>query len=173
MPGYTSTGPTPLPNPFSFIIHQSLYDYMLHCGILSRTYVAYQSTASCRCACAAQKKNLHILGRIFWHKRDEITGKWRRLRNEELNDLYSSPTIIWVITARIRWHAWCTGKLHIGLWWGDPTERDCLEDLRVDGIIIKWIWKEVGCGGMDWIDLVQDRRRWRSLVNAVKKLRVP
>jgi hypothetical protein len=45
-----------------------------------------------------------VLRRIFWPKRDEATGEWRRLHNEELNDLYSSPNIIRVIKSRrIRW----------------------------------------------------------------------
>jgi hypothetical protein len=38
---------------------------------------------------------------------------------------------------------------------------------------IKMNLKETGCGGVDWIDLVQDRDRWRALVNAVMNLRVP
>jgi hypothetical protein len=38
-----------------------------------------------------------VLRRIFWPKRGEVTGEWRRLHNKELNDLYSSPNIIWVI----------------------------------------------------------------------------
>jgi hypothetical protein len=45
-----------------------------------------------------------VLRRILGPKRDEVTGKWRRLHNEELNDLYSSPNIIRVIKSRrIRW----------------------------------------------------------------------
>jgi hypothetical protein len=53
-------------------------------------------------------------------------------------------------------------------------ERDKLEDQGVDvRIILRWIIKEIGCGGMDWIDLAQDRDRWRALVNAVTNLRVP
>jgi len=45
-----------------------------------------------------------VLRRIFGPRRDEITGKWRRLRNEELNNLYSSPNIVQVITLRrMRW----------------------------------------------------------------------
>jgi hypothetical protein len=38
-----------------------------------------------------------VLRRIFGPKRDEVTGEWRKLHNEELHDLYPSPTIVWVI----------------------------------------------------------------------------
>jgi hypothetical protein len=41
-----------------------------------------------------------VLRRIYGPKRDEVTGEWRKLHNEELNDLYSSPTILWVIKLR-------------------------------------------------------------------------
>ena len=45
-----------------------------------------------------------VLRRIFGTKRDEVTGEWRRLHNEELNDLYPSPNIVWVIKSRrMRW----------------------------------------------------------------------
>jgi ribosomal protein L10 len=45
-----------------------------------------------------------VLGRIFGPKRDKVTGEWKKLCNEELNDLYSSPNIIWVIKLRrMRW----------------------------------------------------------------------
>jgi hypothetical protein len=44
-----------------------------------------------------------VLRRIFGPKRDEVTGEWRKLHNEELNDSYSSPNIIRVIKSRIRW----------------------------------------------------------------------
>jgi hypothetical protein len=54
-----------------------------------------------------------VLRRIFGPKREEITGEWRRLHNEELNDLYSSPNIIWVIKSRrVKWagHIACMGE---------------------------------------------------------------
>jgi len=45
-----------------------------------------------------------VLRRIFGHKRDEVTGEWRKLHNEELNDLYCSPTIVQVLKSRrMRW----------------------------------------------------------------------
>jgi len=44
-----------------------------------------------------------VLRRIFWPKRDKVTGEWRKLHNEELNDLYSLPNIVWVIKSRMRW----------------------------------------------------------------------
>jgi hypothetical protein len=61
-----------------------------------------------------------------------------------------------------------------GFWWGNPRERDHLGDPSVDGrIILRWIFQEVGCGGMERIELAQERDRWRALVNAVMNLRVP
>jgi hypothetical protein len=45
-----------------------------------------------------------VLRRVFGPKRDNVTGKWRKLRNEELNDLYSLPNILWVVKSRrMRW----------------------------------------------------------------------
>jgi hypothetical protein len=54
-----------------------------------------------------------VLRKIFGPKRDEVTGEWRKLQNEELTDLYSSPNIIWVIISRkIKWvgHIALTGE---------------------------------------------------------------
>jgi hypothetical protein len=66
------------------------------------------------------------------------------------------------------------GEVHTGFWWGDLREGDHLERPKhrwEDNIKIDL--QEVGWGGMDWIDMAQDRDRWRALVSAVMNLRVP
>jgi len=64
--------------------------------------------------------------------------------------------------------------VYTGFWWGNLWERDHLGDLGIDGrIILRWIFRKWGVGCMDWIELAQDRDRWRALVNAVMNLRVP
>jgi hypothetical protein len=78
---------------------------------------------------------------------------------------------------RMRWagHATCNGERR-GLYRvlvGKPDRKRPLGRPRHRGENIEMDLQEVGCGGMDWIDLAQDRERWRALVNAVMNLRVP
>jgi hypothetical protein len=63
---------------------------------------------------------------------------------------------------------WGRVEVHTGFW----RERGHLEGPGVDGRIIMEL-QAVGCGDIDWIDLAQDRERWRALLNAVMNLRVP
>ena len=99
-----------------------------------------------------------VLRRIVGPKRDEVTAERRKLHNEELNDLYSSPNIVRVIKLRMGWaeHAArmgekrgvcrvLVGKPEVKRPLGGPRRR--WEDN------IKMYLQEVGCGGMDWIDL--------------------
>jgi hypothetical protein len=66
-----------------------------------------------------------VLRRIFGPKRDEETGGWRKLCNEELRNLYSSPSIIRMIKSRVR-HVTRIGRrgMHIGYWCENQKERD-------------------------------------------------
>ena len=120
-----------------------------------------------------------VLRRIFGPRRDEVTGEWRRLHNEELNDLYSLPNIVRVIKSRKM--RWAGHVAHMGenrrvyrVLLGKPEGRRPLGRPRhrwVDNI--RMDLQEVGCGYMEWIGLAQERNRWRTLVSAVKNLRVP
>jgi hypothetical protein len=79
-----------------------------------------------------------------------VTGGWRKLRNEELHNLYSSPSIIRMIKSR-------------RMRWAGHVAR--VENIKMD-------LREIGWDGTDWIDLAQDRDQRRALVNAVMNLRV-
>jgi hypothetical protein len=119
-----------------------------------------------------------VLRRIFGLRRDEVRGKWRRLHNEELNDLYSSPNIVRVIKSRrMKWtgnvarmgqergvYRVLVGKPEGKRPMGRPRRR-WMDNIRMD-------LQQVGCGYMDWIGLAQDRDRCRTLVRAVMNLRV-
>jgi hypothetical protein len=70
---------------------------------------------------------IRVLRRIFGPKRDEVTEKLRKLHNEELRDLYSSPSIISIIKPRrMRWagHVARMGRTRIDYWWESQRERD-------------------------------------------------
>jgi hypothetical protein len=120
-----------------------------------------------------------VLRRVFGPKRDEMTGKWRKLRNEELNDLYSLPNIVRVVTSkRMRWaglvarmgeergvHRMLVEKIEGKRSMGRPR-RTWEDNIKMD-------LQKVGGGRGDWIELAQDRDRWRALVSTVKNFRVP
>ena len=119
-----------------------------------------------------------MLRRIFGPRRDEVTEEWRRLHNEELNDLYSSPNIVRVIKSRrMRWaghvarmgeergvYRALVGKPEGKSPLGRPRRR-WVNNIRMD-------LQEFGCGYMDWIGLAQDGDGLQRLVSAVMNLRV-
>jgi hypothetical protein len=119
-----------------------------------------------------------VLRRIFGSKRDEVTGEWRKLHNEELHDLFSLSSIIRIMKSRMRWEGYVARmgekrnayKLFVGKPEGKRPlgrpRRRWVDNIRRDLV-------EVGSDEVDWIGLAQDKDRWKALVNLVLNLRVP
>jgi len=116
---------------------------------------------------------------MFGPNRNEMTGELRKLPKEELNDLYCSPNIFRVITSRKMRRAGhvarmrkmrgvytvLVGKPEVKRPFGRPRSR-WEDNIKMDR-------HKVGCGIVDWIDMIRDRDRWWAFVNAVMNLRVP
>ena len=106
-----------------------------------------------------------VLRRIFGPKRDEVTGEWRKLRNEELNNLYSPPNIVRVMKSRrMRWagHVARMGKgrgVYRVLVGKSEGRRPLVRPRRRWEDNIRMDLLEVGCGCVDWMELAQDRDR--------------
>jgi hypothetical protein len=120
-----------------------------------------------------------VLKRIFGPKRDEVTGEWRKLNNEELHSLYSSLNIIRMIKSwRMRWAGNVVRMVETRNAYrrlvGKPEGKRPLGRLRCRWVgNIKMDIRETGWDGMEWIDLAQDKDKWRALVYTVMNLRFP
>jgi hypothetical protein len=111
-----------------------------------------------------------VLRGIFGPKRDEVTGGWKELHNEELHNLYSFPNVIrMIMSRRMRWakHVARMGakRKAYRILVGKPAEKRPLGRPRsrwVDNI--KMDVNEIRWGGMNWIRLAQVKDQWRGLL---------
>jgi hypothetical protein len=120
-----------------------------------------------------------VLRRVFGPKRDEMTGEWRKLHNEELSDMYSLQNIVRVVKSRrMGWagHVARMGEgrgVHRVLVGKREGKRQLGSSRRRWENNINMDHQEVGGGFGDWMELAQDRDRWWALVRTVMNLRVP
>ena len=120
-----------------------------------------------------------VLRRIFGHKRNDLTREWRKLHNEGLNDLYCSSIMVQMMKSRRM--IWAGHVARMGeergvyrVLVGKPEgKRPLGRPRRRWEDNIKMDLHEVGGGCEDWMELAQDRDRWRALVGTVMNLRVP
>jgi hypothetical protein len=119
-----------------------------------------------------------VLRKIFGPKRDE-EGSWRKLHNDELHSLYSSPNIVRVIKPRrLRWagSVACMGEgrgVYRVLVGRPEGKRPRGRPRRRWQDNIKMDLRKIGIDGANWIRLAQDRVQWQDFVNTVMNLRVP
>jgi hypothetical protein len=119
-----------------------------------------------------------VLRKIFGPKREE-DGSWRKLHNDELHDLYSSPNVVRVIKSRrMRWARHVArmgeGRGVYRVLVGRPEgKRPLGRPRRRQEDNINMDLMEIGIDGANWIRLAQDRAQWRAFVNTMMNLRVP
>jgi hypothetical protein len=119
-----------------------------------------------------------VLRRIFGPKREE-DGSWRKLHNDELHSLHSSPNIVRMIKSRrMRWvrHVAGIGEgrgVYIVLVGRPKGKRPLGRPRRRWEDNINMDLREIGIDGANWIQLAQDRVQWRAFANTIMNLRVP
>jgi hypothetical protein len=157
--------------------HSSWFD-VLHCGLNWKLFTAPIRYLWSNTDDVEQYSELRWLffiiqvnKRIFGPKREKVTGEWKKLHNEELNILYSSPISLgrWSqeeCGRQLIWHAWERRENCIRFWWESQKKRDLLDNRGLDGRIgSQWIlgrlvgrmlsgfdWLRIGAsGGMLWM----------------------